>query len=303
MDVAHLKVLNNKSVEAHMSTTKQQFSESILPIRRDITFNLPADEIHHWHYAAGPVFTTFLNTFSIVLPIGERFFIDSVRFFRDEVTDPQLKEAVRAFIGQEAMHGREHEEYNRALYAKSNIAPKFERLVSRILNFVRDKLPHSMSLSATIALEHFTALLADGVLSDKRVAAGANDQFSALWRWHALEETEHKAVAFDVWETVMGKGIKAYLLRSFGLIAATLIFWFLVAPTFLLILIENGNFFNGKGWRLFFRYTFGKIGLLRKQLLNYVSYFRPGFHPWDHDNSEYLKQIDAFIEEYENLAG
>lgn len=282
--------------------THKVSSGLVVPIRRDLKFQLPAEEIHHWHYAAGPVFTTFLNTFSIVLPIGERFFIDSVRFFRDEVKDPELKEAVRAFIGQEAMHGREHEEYNRALYAKSKMAPKFERLVSRILTFIRDKLPHSMSLNATIALEHFTALLADGVLSDERVAAGSNEQFSALWRWHALEETEHKAVAFDVWETVMGRGFKAYLLRSFGLVAATLIFWFLVTPAFLLILFESGNFFNGRGWRLFFRYTFGKIGLLRKQLLNYVSYFKPSFHPWDHDNSEYLKEMENFLQEYEKLA-
>ena len=76
-----------------------------LPIRRDVRFNLPAERIADWHTAAGPIFTALLNTFSIVLPIGERFFIDAVRAHRDLVQDPELQKAVTAFIGQEAMHG------------------------------------------------------------------------------------------------------------------------------------------------------------------------------------------------------
>ena len=107
----------------------------ILPTRRDVRFHLPAERIGDWHDAAGPVFTAFLNTFSIVLPVGERFFIDSVRAYRDQITDPELKKAVTAFIGQEAMHGREHEDYNTALFARAPVAPKFESFVFKVKGF------------------------------------------------------------------------------------------------------------------------------------------------------------------------
>ncbi|MCC2638874.1 MAG: hypothetical protein K0Q68_2593 [Moraxellaceae bacterium] len=275
--------------------------QAILPIRRDVRFHLPPERISDWHFAAGPTFTAFLNTFSIVLPVGERFFIDSVRAYRDQITDPELKKAITAFIGQEAMHGREHEDLNAALFAVAPVAPKFERFVKRLLDGITRNLGKEFSLSATIALEHFTALLADSVLREPRVAAGAEPHYAALWKWHALEETEHKAVAFDVWETVMGRGPRAYAIRCLGLALATVIFWGLVIPVFLQVLRTEGKLTDVKGWAKFFRYTFGDIGLLRIQLKNYADYFRPGFHPWDHDNREYLLQIDAFLEAQERL--
>lgn len=275
--------------------------KSILPQRRDLRFHLPPERIGDWHESGGPIFTAFLNTFSIVLPVGERFFIDSVRAYRDQVTDPELKKAITAFIGQEAMHGREHEDLNDALYAVSPIAPKFERFVKGLLDGVSKYLGKEMSLSATIALEHFTALLADGVLREPRVTQGVEPHYRALWKWHALEETEHKAVAFDVWQTVMGRGPRAYALRATGLVLATVIFWGLIFPVFLEVVREGGKLGDVKAWRQFWKFTMGDVGLLRIQLRNYADYFRPGFHPWDHDNREFLKQIDDFLAEQERL--
>ena len=284
------------------NTNSSHSADSMLiPLRRDLKFKLDPKIVSHWHHTGGPIFTSFLNTFSIVLPVGERFFIESVRAYRQKIEDPELKKAVTAFIGQEAMHGREHEEYNDAFFAKAPIAPKFEKFVGKFLGFLNKRGPASFSLSGTIALEHFTALLADGVLSDPLVSEGADPHYAALWRWHSLEETEHKAVAYDVWEVVMGKGVGAYTLRSLGLLLATIIFWGLVIPVFLEVLRTEGQLTNWKGWKKFFRYTFGDIGLLRKQLGNYVQYFKPGFHPWDHDNREYLKEIDNFLAHHHEI--
>lgn len=274
---------------------------AILPIRRDLKFSLPADQISDWHYAAGPVFTAFLNTFSIFLPVGERFFIDSVRAYRDQVSDPELKKAISAFIGQEAMHGREHEDLNAALFAAVPAAPRIERFVKGLLDGVTRHLGKELSLSATIALEHFTALLADSVLREPRLTQGAEPHYAALWKWHALEETEHKAVAYDTWVTVMGQGPRAYALRALGMTLATVIFWGIMIPSFLEVLRTEGKLSDAKAWRKFFRYTMGDIGLLRIQLRDYIDYFRPGFHPWDHDNREFLTQIDAFLAEQEKL--
>ena len=250
-----------------------------LPIRRDVRFNLPAERIADWHTAAGPIFTALLNTFSIVLPIGERFFIDAVRAHRDIVQDPELQKAVTAFIGQEAMHGREHEEYNQALFARSPIAPKFEALVLEIFGLLKQHLPAYFWLSGTIALEHFTALLADSVLRTPELFEGAEEHYANIWRWHAFEETEHKAVAFDVWNTAMGHGPYAYAVRSFGLVIATIVFWGLVIPVFLTIVKGEGKLSDLSSWKKTYHYTFGGIGVLRKQLGNYIDYFRPNFHP------------------------
>ncbi|MDF2447461.1 MAG: hypothetical protein K0S46_2697 [Moraxellaceae bacterium] len=276
--------------------------QAILPTRRDIRFKLPADKIGTWHHSGGPLSTTFLNTFSIVLPVGERFFIDAVRAYRDQITDPELKKAITAFIGQEAMHGREHEDYNEAVFAVWPGARKLEGFVKNLLDGVTKNLGKELSLSATIALEHFTALLADSVLREPRVVDGAEPHFAALWKWHALEETEHKAVAFDTWEAVMGRGPRAYALRATGMTLATVIFWGIMIPAFITALRAEKKLSDVKGWQQFYRFTFGEVGLLRMQLRDYFDYFRPDFHPWDHDNREYLKQIDAFLAEQERLS-
>lgn len=274
----------------------------LMPTRRDLDFKLDPSIIGNWHWEGGPIFTNFLNTFSTVLPIGERFFIRSVRHYRDQIDDPELKKAITAFIGQEAMHGREHEDYNEAFFAQAPVAAKFEKLVQSILENASEHLPPSLCLSATIALEHFTALLGEAVLSDPRVSEGAEPNYAALWRWHSFEEVEHKAVAFDVWQAAIGTdNLQNYSVRTLGLVLATVIFWGLVIPTFLLVLRSEKQLTNIDGWRRFFRFTVGDIGMLRRQFGSYLSYFKPGFHPWDHDNRHHLERLDAFLEEHAKL--
>ncbi len=269
----------------------------MLPIRRDLKFKLPAEKINDWH-AAGPHMSHFLNSLSMLFPVGERFFMDSVRNYRDQITDPELKDAVTAFIGQEAMHGREHEEYNAALFAVAPSAAQMERFILGLLNTARKITPKSFQLSATIALEHYTAIMADGLLSDPRIMEDADPHFRNIWNWHALEETEHKAVAFDIYKTVMNpRNPLRYIERTFGLVIATVILWPIVAVTYIRILRSQGLLTDRKGWGQFFRYTFGEIGFFRKLTFPWLDYFKPGFHPWDHDNRHYLDQIDDLVKE------
>jgi predicted metal-dependent hydrolase len=275
--------------------------QAILPTRRDLRFNLPPDKVGEWHYSGGPVTTTFLNVFSVFLPVGERFFIDAVRAHRDLVTDPELKKAITAFIGQEAMHSREHADYNEAVFAVWPGARKLEAFVKGLLDGIARNAGPGLSLSATIALEHFTALLADSVLREPKVTENTEPHYIAIWKWHALEETEHKAVAFDTWEAVMGRGAGAYAKRATGMALATVIFWSIMIPSFIVALRAEKKLTDVKGWQQFYRFTFGEVGLLRMQLRDYFDYFRPDFHPWDQNNREYLQQIDAFLAEQEKL--
>ncbi|MGH8456665.1 MAG: metal-dependent hydrolase [Stenotrophobium sp.] len=270
----------------------KQKRNTMMPTRRDVHFKLPAEKISDWH-PYGPHVAHLVNTLSLFFPVGERFFIESVRNYRGRITDPELKKAVTAFIGQEAMHGREHDEYNKALFAAVPETVKMERFVANLLALVQKTLPKSTQLSATIALEHFTAILADQILKDPRVLEGADPAYAALLRWHALEETEHKAVAFDVWRAVTRRSPREYVARTSGLILATAILWSITFPFHLRILRAQGRLTDLHGWRQFWRGYFGEIGLLRKLVLPWADYFRPDFHPWDHDNRHLLKQLDG----------
>lgn len=268
----------------------------MLPTRRDLQFRLKPASVRNWH-AQGPQVTHFINAMSIFFPVGERFFIHSVRHYRDRIADPELQKAITAFIGQEAMHGREHELYNELMLQAGVPVEKMEGRVNRLLEWAKRRLPPVSQLSATIALEHFTAIMADRLLRKPEMIAGADARMRALWRWHALEETEHKAVAFDVYRKVRGPTLKSYLTRSSGLLIATLVFiGFLHAYQRQLALAdtEHGRW---EGFGNYMRFLFGKGGFVRDLAGPWADYFRPGFHPWDHDNREFLDELDALIEE------
>lgn len=277
-------------------------SSPVMPIRRDVHFDLPAERVHDWA-CGNQQFSQLMNAFSLVIPVGERFFIDAVRHYRDQVTDPELKKAATAFIGQEAMHGREHDEYNAKVFDYLPDAQRFEQRITALLKWFQTSTPPAMRLSGTIALEHLTAIMADGVLSDPRLEQGSDPAFSALWHWHALEETEHKAVAFDVWTQTQGTGPIAYLHRSFGLVLATTIFWAEIVPAWLRFLRKDGQLGNFSGWREFYRLAFGEVGFLRKMARPWLDYLRPSFHPWDHDNRHFLEGIEEWTAPHLRAAG
>lgn len=275
-------------------------TNDVMPVRRNLNFHLPADRISDWNRNSVHI-SHFLNAMSIFFPVGERFFIDSVRHYRDRVTDPTLQEAVKGFIGQEAMHGREHEEYNDALTAKGLPADRYERIVLKLLNFFRRFTPKSSQLAGTIALEHLTAILAHRILADKSRLADCEPRYAAIWHWHALEETEHKAVAYDVYTTVMKNRLLGYLRRCFALVMSTAIFFIMLTPFYLgMIAREKGQLFNLKGWWQVTVYLWGPRGALLRALPDWLDFFRPGFHPWDHDNREYLAEIDDLVSEVES---
>lgn len=264
----------------------------VIPTRRDLTFKLNAKRALSWH-PDGLNVAQFLNSMSLFFPVGERFFIDSVRNYRNIVTDPNLKKAVTAFIGQEAMHSREHIEYNNAIATHGVPVDAQEKFVAELLSAVQKYTPKSFQLAATVALEHLTAILAAGLLDLDNLMEGADADYKTLWQWHALEETEHKAVAFDVYQLAMGGDDKAYsyLLRSTALVLATSIFFAIFIPYYLHNVRIKGGLFDFKGWSAVARLTWGKKGIFTRITPDWFDWFKPGFHPWDHDNSAYLKEI------------
>lgn len=268
----------------------------MIPTRRDLHFKLDPDSVRNWH-AQGPYVTHFANAMSLFFPHGERYFIHTVRNFREYITDPELQKAVTAFIGQEAMHGREHEEHNRLLAEAGLPAAEIEAHVNRLFTLLKKWLPASAQLSSTIAQEHFTAIVAQLILTDERFLAGADRRLRALWRWHALEETEHKAVAFDVYETAMGRGPKAYALRAGGLVLTTAVFLGLVLYYQQRLLKADTRMKRRQGLGQFVNFLFASPALFPRLALPWLAYLRPGFHPWNHDNRYLLKEMDELVAE------
>ena len=150
-----------------------------------------------WWHGGRPEASAFYNALSATFPVGEAFFVESVRKFRDGA-EPQLAEEIKAFTTQEVIHSREHLAFNSRAADAGYDLTLLDQRVERRLAVTRAK-PPIVSLAATMALEHFTAILAHELLADPRHLAGADPATAALWRWHASEEIEHKGVAYDTW--------------------------------------------------------------------------------------------------------
>jgi hypothetical protein len=266
--------------------------------KRDLSFDFSGVDLARWH-PGGEHLSHYFNVHSLQFPKGERFFIASVRHFRDQVRDPVLRQQVAGFIAQEAMHGREHEAYNAALARAGYPVEAMERWVGRSLWFARHTMPAKGQLAMTAALEHLTAIGAEDLLERGVSLDGADPTMAKLWRWHAVEETEHKAVAFDVYREVAGTGVVAWLRRCFTMLTSsigmTLMTW-----AFLVVAVSRaGKLFDVRGWGRLLWWLWGNPGTLRRQFPRYWTWFRPGFHPWQIDN---YHQVERWQQGNQSLA-
>lgn len=251
--------------------------------QRDLHFDFGDADLQRWH-PAGKQVSLFFAALSPFFPEGEKFFIRSVRHFADQAADdPRLAADIRGFIGQEAMHGREHTAFNRALDAAGLPAQAVENFVIKDLRWTERRFSPQACLAVTIALEHFTAIMASALLAHPAALNGADERIARLWRWHAIEETEHKAVAFDLYQRVM-PGWRGYWLRVGMFLMSSFFFWLETTVVHFNFCRRAGCLKDLKGWGRFLAYFWIKPGMFRRILLPWLRYLKPGFHPWDDDN-------------------
>jgi len=235
----------------------------------------------HWHGGRCSV-SRFFDNLSVFFPEGERFFMRSLRMHRLEVS-PERRDAIRVFCAQEGLHGREHRRYNEALREHGYPVEELEARVKRILAVVQKTAPPRWQLAVTCALEHFTALMGHVILENPKLLEGADPEMARLWRWHAAEEAEHKAVAFDVYLEAGG----GYAERSVVMLAATLIFWALVVEHQARFMARDGDALDPAAWGALLAFLFQPGGLGKVWRL-WAKWFRPGFHPDDIDSDALL---------------
>jgi predicted metal-dependent hydrolase len=229
--------------------------------------------------------TAVFNGMSITFPAGEKFFIDSVRHFAGDVTDPVLKNHIKGFCGQEGFHRREHQRYNEALCdARGYDLEKLEGKLTRRLVWAQKNLSPMQNLAITVAIEHFTAVLAELLLRTDSVMDKADPSMRDLWRWHAAEEMEHKSVAFDVYRAVGG----SEALRLSVMKRASFFIGFELMRAVFYILRKDKQLFNFSLWRKGLAGLFGKHGAFTGGWAPYKQFYARGFHPWQQDTRQLL---------------
>jgi predicted metal-dependent hydrolase len=253
-------------------------------------FELDESMPRYWH-SDSPYITHFFTALSVVFPEGEKFFIDSVRNFEDQIEDPKTRHEVREFVKQEAHHTYQHRKYNSLVEAQGFDLKAYDRAVGRALRFFRKVLTEKAQLATTVALEHFTATLAHQLLTNPNVTDGMHPMVKPLWLWHAVEETEHKAVGWDVYEQVGG----SYLTRMVTWARIVVGFPLGITIIQLSLLASDGKLFDFADMRRGLRFVWGKGGVLRSILPELRAFFRRDFHPWQASNQNL---IPAWTREY-----
>ena len=262
--------------------TKQEHQQPVraIPMRR-VSFNEAIRNLpKHFALDGDVLMSHVVAAFSSVFPDGEDFFVRSVRHFKDQIQDPELKQQVVGFIGQEAIHSREHRALNKRLAEHGYPTKRMERRTRRDLKLLRNTSTPEVNLAVTAALEHFTATFAEVLLSDPYARELIDSPvITDLLLWHALEECEHKAVAFDVYKAVGGS--EKVRVRTMNQICFSFILRMtlssVVSALFDRETYRNGNFLRS------LRQVRKAPWFSRKVWRRLRDYNRPDFHPNDHD--------------------
>lgn len=231
--------------------------------------------------------TAIFNAMSISFPSGEKNFIDSVRVYQDRIEDPKLRSEVKGFFKQEGIHSREHRKYNQLLCQQRGY--DLEELEGVYLNRIEaskndPKITNRVMLASTVAVEHFTASFGESFLQGKLVK-NVEGPLGDLWRWHSLEELEHKSVAFDVYRRIGGDNkMRTTVMR----LSMMTLFWD-VMKVAIKILRHDQQLWKWKTVKSMAKFLFSKQGFIRIHVPAYKAFFRDDFHPWDIDNRPLLE--------------
>lgn len=261
--------------------------------KRDWKFGRNVAARRWWHGGdAGR--TAFFNALSATFPVGEKFFMTAVKAYRDDAPQP-LRGQIDDFLYQESMHSREHVFFNRqAEDAGYDIKPAEQR-AGRTIAWARRRKAVAQ-LAGTCALEHFTATLAHAALSDPAHLDGADAEAKRMWRWHAIEEIEHKAVAYDTWVHAtreMGR-LRRWWLRSAVMLVATARFHGVIFRNTAGLLAQDGKN-DLRTWLTLIAYLYGRPGMMRLVVQSMIGYFKPGFHPWQQDDRALVAEALATL--------
>ena len=245
----------------------------------------------------GDAFTSaFMNALSLSFPVGEQFFIDSLRRGIKELP-PELQaeftQDVKGFIGQEATHRRIHELFNRHVLNHGMVNHWELRVSKRVERINQKKTIHAVAITA--AYEHYTSVFASWLLKHPGFLAQAPERLQTLWLWHASEETEHRCVSFDIYRAMGGNEVW----RKRWMITVTVFFLSDIFRQTINNLWHEGSLFKLSTWRSAWRHLFTKEGLFTSSFSDWKSYFRKNFHPSIHDDRPSIQWLQTRSSSYQ----
>ncbi len=253
-----------------------------IPIPRDPDLDLAAVP-RHW-MGGSAVGTAVSNGINLLFPHGERFFVRAVNHYLDQIADPTLRAQVKAFFKQEGHHAAAHDRFNAVMRTQGFEIDRFLDAYSAITRWIESRMPPKLNLAGTAAAEHYTAILAEGAFT-RGVLDHVDPTMRELLAWHAAEEIEHKAVAFDVLRAID----PSYALRIAGLAYATITlsaFWFAGA----LMLLRQEKLGWRETWRQL-RAMRREDPVLRRVFVRGIrQYIRRDFHPRDNANEHLARE-------------
>lgn len=248
--------------------------------RQGPELGLDGDIPKYWF--GGDAFKTRLfDAMSLLFPEGEKFFIACVRDYRERIENPELLRQVKEFTYQEGQHGAIHTRFNDRLKAQGIAVDSIlERQRHVLFDRLRTHLPKTFTLGQTAAAEHFTAMMAHRFLNSGLLLE-ADPRIRAMYAWHAIEEIEHKAVAFDVYRDV-ARG--SWLTRALSMLWISTLF-----PLHVFLIMRHMFKVDGlrQRWKLWARglwWMYGPRGVYLRMIPDYLHYYSPRFHPWRHGN-------------------
>jgi predicted metal-dependent hydrolase len=237
-----------------------------------------------------PVASHVVNLLNILLPAGERWFIETFNEALPLIKDPKLADDVRGFIGQEAMHAEAHDTVMHDYLVDSgmNVTPLLDQvefvfeeiLAPTTTTNPRRKMNNLIErLWFIAAVEHYTAVLGDFVLNCTWDDYDADSVMVDLFRWHGAEEVEHRSVAHDVAMYFRDSYIDR--IRAMSVVAPLMYVFFQRGMRFLVKSDPQLNLSWWQSQRL--RMRDSKLGLLPKYrnllLLQTLEYFKPSYRP------------------------
>ena len=251
---------------------------TIVP-RENLDFGLDGDIPKYW-MDNDPFKTRFFDAMSTLFPMGEKFFITSVREFKDQITSPKLQQEVRDFTRQEAQHSMVHRQYNERLKKQGvEIDSINEQIETRLFVDAFKLTTPLQRLAVTSALEHLTSMMCTSFFERRELLDKSDARVRALYAWHAIEEVEHKAVAFDVLTQVAKAG---YWQRNLAML--TVSFGFPLTVSKIMNHMFKVDGFSRRQrmgmWARGLWWFYKPGGLFMPTLGYYLAYYKPGFHPW-----------------------
>lgn len=252
------------------------------------SYNLKLDwtqELPLYWFDNSPFKTHFMNSLSTRFFYGEKFFIDTMHKFKNEIVDENLNESVVEFIKQEAIHRVIHKQFDDWLIFKGYDINELTHLSTKQIDNLQRKLSNQDMLMITLCLEHLTTIFAEFFLKNPELFDQMHPHFHKLWKWHAIEEVEHKAVAHELLMSVKNKFLPR---RTYSIIVTSSIFTKILIGTLVLLKHDN-QLWKWKTFKDAWSFLFGlKYGFITKNIFPYLRIMRFDFSPHNIDHTALL---------------